>query len=34
MPQSGDRYVMPEGAGEYHLLKSNGETGGEYVEME
>jgi quercetin dioxygenase-like cupin family protein len=34
MPRAGDRYVMPEGLGEYLLVKSNQETGGEYVEME
>jgi quercetin dioxygenase-like cupin family protein len=33
MPTSGDRYVMP-GVGEYALVKSHEETGGEYVEME
>ena len=34
MPHAGDRYVMPEGLGEYLLVRSNEETGGEYVEME
>jgi quercetin dioxygenase-like cupin family protein len=34
MPSAGDRYVMPEGIGEYLVVKSNDETGGDYVEME
>jgi quercetin dioxygenase-like cupin family protein len=34
VPRAGDRYVMPEGLGEYLLVTSNEETGGEYVEME
>lgn len=34
MPRAGDRYVMPGGLGEYLLVRSNEETGGEYVEME
>ena len=34
MPESGDRYVMPDGLGEYRLLRSSKETGGEFVEME
>ncbi|HEX2232820.1 MAG TPA: cupin domain-containing protein [Thermoleophilaceae bacterium] len=34
VPRSGDRYVMPEGQGEYLVVKSHEETGGEYVEME
>lgn len=33
MPQSGDRYAMPDGS-EYVLIKSDAETGGEFVEME
>src|SRR4051794_33978075 len=33
MPRSGDRYVMP-GVGEYALVRSHEDTGGEYVEME
>jgi len=34
VPRSGDRYVMPEGLGEYLVLRSHEETGGEYVEMQ
>ena len=34
MPRSGDRYVMPDGLGEYLVVRSDQETGGEYVEME
>jgi quercetin dioxygenase-like cupin family protein len=34
MPRAGDRYVMPEGLGEYLVVRSNEETGGAYVEME
>ncbi len=34
MPQAGDRYVMPEGLGEYLVIRSHEETQGEYVEME
>ena len=34
MPRAGDRYVMPEGLGEYLVVRSHEETGGEYVEME
>jgi quercetin dioxygenase-like cupin family protein len=34
MPRAGDRYVLPEGLGEYLVIRSNEETGGEYVEME
>jgi mannose-6-phosphate isomerase-like protein (cupin superfamily) len=34
MPRSGDRFVMPEGLGEYLVVASHEETGGEYVEME
>jgi quercetin dioxygenase-like cupin family protein len=34
VPRAGDRYVMPEGLGEYLVVRSNQETGGEYVEME
>jgi len=34
VPSAGDRYVMPDGLGEYLVVRSNQETGGEYVEME
>jgi quercetin dioxygenase-like cupin family protein len=34
MPRSGDLYVMPDGLGEYLVVRSHEETGGEYVEME
>ena len=34
MPAAGDRYVMPLGLGEYLVLRTHSETGGEYVEME
>ena len=34
MPRSGDRFVMPDGLGEYLVLRSHEETNGEYVEME
>jgi mannose-6-phosphate isomerase-like protein (cupin superfamily) len=34
VPRAGDRYVMPDGLGEYVVVRSNEETGGEYVEME
>ena len=34
MPKAGDRYTMPDGLGEYLLVRSHEETGGEYVEME
>jgi mannose-6-phosphate isomerase-like protein (cupin superfamily) len=34
VPRAGDRYVMPEGLGEYLVVRSNDETSGEYVEME
>jgi mannose-6-phosphate isomerase-like protein (cupin superfamily) len=34
VPRSGDRYVMPEGLGEYLVVRSHEETGGGYVEME
>jgi len=34
MPSAGDRYTMPEGNGDYLVVRSNEETGGEYVEME
>lgn len=34
MPRAGDRYVMPEGLGEYLVVRSAEETDGEYVEME
>lgn len=34
MPRAGDRYVMPEGLGEYLVVRSHDETGGEFVEME
>jgi quercetin dioxygenase-like cupin family protein len=34
MPRSGDRFVMPDGLGEYLVVRSHEETGGEYVEME
>ena len=34
MPLAGDRFVMPEGLGEYLVVRSHEETGGEYVEME
>ena len=34
MPRSGDRFVMPEGLGEYLVLRSHDETDGELVEME
>ena len=34
MPRSGDRYVMPDGLGEYLVVRSHEETEGEYVEME
>ncbi len=34
MPEAGDRYAMPDGLGEYLVVRSNAETGGEYVEME
>jgi quercetin dioxygenase-like cupin family protein len=33
MPRAGDRYEMP-GVGEYALVRSHEDTGGEYVEME
>lgn len=34
MPRAGDRYVMPDGLGEYLVVRSSDETGDEYVEME
>jgi quercetin dioxygenase-like cupin family protein len=34
VPKSGDRYTMPDGLGEYLVVRSHDETGGEYVEME
>lgn len=34
MPRAGDRYVMPDGLGEYLVVRSHDETGGELVEME
>lgn len=34
MPRSGDRYVMPQGLGEYVVVRSHEDTGGEFVEME
>jgi mannose-6-phosphate isomerase-like protein (cupin superfamily) len=34
MPRSGDHYVMPDGLGEYLLVRLHEETEGEYVEME
>ncbi len=34
MPKAGDRYAMPDGLGEYLVVHSNEETGGEFVEME
>jgi mannose-6-phosphate isomerase-like protein (cupin superfamily) len=34
MPRAGDRYVMPDGLGEYLVVRSHEETDGEYVEME
>lgn len=34
MPKAGDRYAMPDDLGEYLLVRSHDETGGEYVEME
>ena len=34
MPEAGDRFTMPDGLGEYLLVRSGAETGGEYVEME
>jgi len=34
MPHGGDRYAMPDGAGEYRVVTSHDEAGGEYVEME
>ena len=34
MPKAGDRYTMPDGLGEYLVVRSHEETGGEYVEME
>ena len=34
MPKAGDRYTMPDGLGEYLVIRSHDETGGEYVEME
>lgn len=34
MARSGDRYVMPDGLGEYLVVRSHEETNGEYVEME
>ena len=34
MPRAGDCYTMPEGLGEYLVLRSHEETDGEYVEME
>jgi mannose-6-phosphate isomerase-like protein (cupin superfamily) len=34
MPRSGDRFVMPDGLGEYLVVRSHDETRGEYVEME
>jgi quercetin dioxygenase-like cupin family protein len=34
MPRSGDRFTMPDDLGEYLVVRSDAETGGEYVEME
>lgn len=34
MPSAGDRFVMPEGVGEYLLVTTHEETHGEHVEME
>jgi quercetin dioxygenase-like cupin family protein len=34
MPRAGDRYVLPDGLGDYLVVRSNEETGGRYVEME
>lgn len=34
MPKAGDRYAMPDGLGEYLVIRSNEETRGEFVEME
>ena len=34
MPRAGDRYTMPEGLGEYLVVKSSEDTGDQYVEME
>jgi mannose-6-phosphate isomerase-like protein (cupin superfamily) len=34
MPAAGDRFVMPEGLGEYLVVRSHDETGGEFVEMD
>ena len=34
MPKAGDRYTMPDGLGEYLVVRSHEETAGEYVEME
>jgi quercetin dioxygenase-like cupin family protein len=34
MPQAGDRYAMPDGLGEYVVIRSHDETDGELVEME
>jgi quercetin dioxygenase-like cupin family protein len=34
MASAGDRFVMPDGLGEYLVVHSDAETGGEFVEME
>ena len=34
MPRAGDHYALPQGLGEYIVVRANDETGGEYVEME
>ena len=34
MPSAGDRYVMPDELGEYLVVRSHDQTGGEFVEME
>jgi quercetin dioxygenase-like cupin family protein len=34
MPRSGDRFTMPDDLGEYLVVQSHDETGGEFVEME
>jgi quercetin dioxygenase-like cupin family protein len=33
MPTAGDRFAMPDDLGEYLVVRSHDETGGEYVEM-
>lgn len=34
MPRAGDRYTMPDGLGEYLVVRSSAETGDAFVEME